>query len=171
MIEIKIATKTDAEILTLLGRITYTESHGHFIENKNDLLTYNNEEFSIKKTNEDLANKNILLYIMYVDKLPVGYAKLVLNAANINVPSKQTCRLEKIYILQDFIPLKVGQQFFDFINEVAKKLQFQTIWLTVYIKNSRAIGFYQKNEFKNVGTYNFNINGKDYENSIFLKKI
>ena len=44
------------------------------------------------------------------------------------------------------------------------------MWLSVYVKNNRAIRFYQKNEFKNVGELNFLVNGKDYENIIILKK-
>ena len=45
------------------------------------------------------------------------------------------------------------------------------MWLSVYIKNNRAIRFYQKNEFKNVGELNFIVNGKEYENIVFQKKI
>ena len=37
MINIKKAEASDADILALLGRLTYIESHGHFIEDKNDL--------------------------------------------------------------------------------------------------------------------------------------
>ena len=44
MVKIKIATKKDIEVLALLGRLTWIESHGHFIEDKNDVLKYLNDE-------------------------------------------------------------------------------------------------------------------------------
>lgn len=171
MLEIRIATEADTAILALLGRITYAESHGHFIDDKNDLANYINEAFSVSKTRQDIQNPKNLFYIIYADELPVGYAKLVLNALHESVVSENNCRLEKIYILNDFIPLKIGQQLLTFVEEKAKALQLDTMWLSVYIKNDRAIRFYERNEFKNVGELNFIVSGKEYENIVFSKKL
>ncbi len=171
MIKIKIATKADTEVLALLGRLTWAESHGQYIEDKNDVLKYLNENFSVFKTKQNISNPKQLFYIIYADDLPVGYAKLVVNASNENITSQNSCQLERIFILNDFIPLKIGQQLLTFVEEQAKKMQLDTMWLTVYIKNNRAIRFYEKNEFKNVGELNFTVNGRGYENIVFSKKI
>lgn len=171
MIKIKTAKEADAGLLALLGRITYVESHGHFIDNKNDLSKYIDNAFSVSKTRQDIKNTKNLLYIIYVDDLPVGYSKLVLNATHESVISLSNCRLERIYILNDFIPLKIGQQFLNFIEKKAKELKLDTMWLSVYIKNDRAIRFYEKNEFKNIGELNFLVNGREYENIVLSKKI
>ncbi len=79
MITFKTAIATDVEILALLSRVTYVESHGHFIDDKKDLFKYCEQAYSIKKTAEDLNDKSNLFYIVYVDELPVGYSKIVLN--------------------------------------------------------------------------------------------
>ncbi|WP_298903177.1 GNAT family N-acetyltransferase [uncultured Psychroserpens sp.] len=171
MINIKIATEADTAILALLGRLTWAESHGHYIEDKNDVSTYLNENFSVSKTKQHINNPNQHFYIIYVDDLPVGYAKLVLKASNKYMTSENSCQLERIFILNDFIPLKIGQQLLTFAENQAKTLQLETMWLTVYIKNKRAIRFYEKNEFKNVGDLNFFVNGKAYENIVFSKKV
>ncbi|WP_298545693.1 GNAT family N-acetyltransferase [uncultured Aquimarina sp.] len=171
MIKIKTATKADTEVLALLGRLTWSESHGHYIEDKNDVLKYLNENFSVFKTKQNINDPKQLFYIIYADDLPVGYAKLVVDASNKNITSQNSCQLERIFILSDFIPLKIGRQLLTFVEEQAKKLQLDTMWLTVYIKNNRAIRFYEKNEFKNVGELNFIVNGKGYENIVFSKKI
>lgn len=171
MVRIKIAAKADTEVLALLGRLTWAESHGHYIEDKNDVLKYLNENFSITKTKQNLDNPKVIFCIIYVDDLPVGYAKLVVNALNENIASQNSIQLERIFILNDFIPLKIGKQLLTFVEEKAKSLQLDTIWLTVYIKNERAIRFYEKNKFKNVGELNFIVNGKGYENIIFSKRL
>ncbi len=171
MIKIQIAKEADTEVLALLGRITWAESHGHYIDDKNNLLKYLNLNFSISKTKQEINNSKNLFYIIYVDDLPVGYAKLVVNAINESVASQNNCRLERIFIQNEFIPLKIGQQLLTFVEEKAKELQLDTMWLTVYIKNKRAIRFYERNEFKNVGELNFLVNGKEYENIVFSKKI
>jgi len=171
MINIQLAKEADTTILALLGRITWAESHGDYIDDKNNLFKYLNTNFSVSKTKEDLNNPKNLFYIIYVDNLPVGYAKLVINVINESVASNNNCRLERIFILNEFISLKIGQQLLNFVEEKAKELQLDTMWLSVYIKNKRAIRFYEKNEFKNVGEINFIVSGKDYQNIVFSKKI
>lgn len=171
MIKIKIATEADIDVLALIGRLTWTESHGPYIDDKNDLIKYLDANFSISKTKQDMDSPKYLFYIIYADDIPAGYAKLVLNAANESVTSQNNCRLERIFILNDFIPLKIGQQLLTFVEEQAKTLQLDTMWLSVYIKNNRAIRFYERNEFKNVGELNFIVNGKEYGNIVFSKKI
>ncbi len=171
MIKIKKAKKTDIEILALLGRLTWAESHGHYIDDKNNLLKYLDENFSVSKTEQNINNPKQLFYIMYADDLPIGYAKLIVNAIQENVASQNNCRLERIFILNDFIPLKIGKQLLTYVEEQAKALQLDTMWLSVYIKNKRAIRFYERNEFKNVGDLNFIVNGKSYENIVFSKEL
>lgn len=171
MIKIKTSKASDFEVLALLGRLTYVESHSQFIEDKNDLHQYINDAFSVSKTTQELSNPNNLFYIVYVDDLPVGYAKLILNKTHATITSQDSCLLDKIYILNEFIPLKIGQQFLDFLLKEAITLQLDTMWLSVYIKNSRAIRFYEKNEFENVGELNFLVNGKVYENIVLSKKL
>ena len=171
MIKIRTAKESDTEVLALLGRLTYAESHGHFIEDKNDLLKHLDENFSVSKTKQDLRNPKQIFYIVYVNDLPVGYAKIIVNAKHESITSQNNCCLEKIYILNEFIPLKIGHQLLIYVEAQAKALKLDTMWLSVYIKNTRAIRFYEKNEFKNVGELNFIVNGKSYENIVFSKKL
>ncbi len=171
MIKIIKAKERDSEVIALLGTITYTESHGHFIDDRNDLMKYNEDAFSVSKTKLDINNPNIIFYIMYKDNLPIGYAKLVLNAFHENGTLQDGCQLERIYILNDFIPLKIGYQFLNFLEEKVKALKLNTLWLSVYTKNTRAINFYQRNEYKETGKSVFLVNGKEYENKVFSKKI
>ncbi|SEB43443.1 Acetyltransferase (GNAT) family protein [Tenacibaculum sp. MAR_2009_124] len=171
MLEIKLANQTDVELIALLGRITYSESHGHFIKNQQDLFNYNNVAFSIENVSKDVANTNNIYFVLYYNSFPAGYAKIVLNAKNDNVDSNNCCRLERIYILNEFIPLKLGQTTLDFMLNKAKELNFDTVWLTTYIKNYRAIKFYQKNEFLQVGNYSFRVGESDYDNFVFSKPL
>ncbi len=171
MVSIQIAKEEDAVVLALLGRVTWAESHGDYIEDKNNLVQYLDKNFSVSKMKQDLNNANNLFYIVYVDDLPAGYAKLVVNSKNDSVASQNNCQLERIFIQKEFIPLKIGQQLLTFVQEKAKAIQLDTMWLSVYIKNYRAIRFYERNEFKNVGELNFLVNGKAYDNIVFSKRI
>ena len=171
MIEIKKATQKDAVILALLGRVAYIESHGHFIRSKEDLDQYVKHTFSVSNIEKDLLHPKNLFHILYVDKLPVGYTKLILNANPENITSNNNVLLEKIYVLNEFIPMKVGQQLLNFTEKKAKALNLDNMWLNVYIKNERAIKFYRKNHFKDIGTMDYLVNGTGYPNHVLSKKL
>jgi GNAT superfamily N-acetyltransferase len=168
---IKKAKAEDAAVLALLGLVTYNESHGQFIENKEDLKKYNEAAFSISKTKKDIQDRNNVFYIIYSNDVPAGYAKLVLNTKTDGVTSNKNCQLERIYILQEFIPLKISYKLLVFLEKEAHIFGLDTIWLSVYVKNLRAIKFYQKHDYKNVGKSVFLVNGKGYENMVFSKTI
>ncbi len=171
MIEIKKATPKNTEILALLSRITYIESHGHYIKDKNDLNQYVNHAFSVSKIGQEIRDSQSLFHIIYVNELPVGYFKLVLNDNHKNVPSPDNCRLERIYVLNEFIPMKLGQQLLNNAEEKARELKLDTMWLSVYIENNRAIRFYQKNGFTSIGELDFMVNGSIYKNYVLLKNL
>ncbi|SNR15374.1 GNAT family N-acetyltransferase [Tenacibaculum jejuense] len=170
-IEIKQATLKDLEVLALLGRVTFRESHSKYIEDKTNLNAYLEKAFSVSTTKKELANNNNLYFILYRNQLPVGYVKLVLNAPSEFIENQNCCRLERIYVLDEFITHKFGLELFKKTVEKAKELQFDMMWLTVYIKNTRAINFYEKNEFKEVGSISFQIGEQGYENPILAKKL
>lgn len=168
---IKRAKESDAEVLALMGLVTYNESHGQFIENKEDLKRYNETAFSISKTKKDIQNTSNVFFIIYANDTPAGYAKLVLNSNNESVISGKNCQLERIYVLQEFIPLKMGYKLLAFLEHEAVNLGFENMWLSVYVKNQRAIKFYQKHGYRIVGESVFMVNGQGYDNIVFSKKL
>ena len=171
MITIREATNNDVEVLALLGRITYNESHGHYIDNKTDLSNYNDTFFSLSKTQEDLTNPNNLFSIIYSNNFPVGYIKLVKNTTNQNIQSTNVCKLERLYILNDFIAQKIGSIAMDYILEKANELKFKELWLAVYKENTKAIKFYQRNGFSKVGNIIFKVGESDFDNYVLSKKL
>ena len=65
MIKIKKAKEKDIEVLALLGRLTWAESHGQYIDDKNNLSKYLDENFSVSKTKQNVNDPKQIFYIMY----------------------------------------------------------------------------------------------------------
>lgn len=171
MITIRRANTNDAVHIALLGRITYTESHGDFIENKAFLLDFYKTHYSVSKIREELNDDKNLYWIVFSDELPIGFAKVSLDVNYPNLESTNSCKLQRLYILNDFIALKIGSQLQDTILEKVTALKFDTIWLTAYYKNTKGIKFYKKYGFKEVGSIDFYVGEKNYENLVFAKKL
>lgn len=171
MTKIRLVTSSDNELLALLGRITFRESHGNYIENKTNLNKYLDKAFSYETTQKEINDSNNIYFIIYKNDFPVGYAKLVLNAISEFIPNQRSCRLERIYVLDEFISQKFGIELLNTTIKKAKELNFEIMWLSVYIKNTKAINFYLKNDFEKVGSISFKISKQGYENPIFAKKL
>ena len=168
-IEIRIATKKDAQFIALLGRITFTETFGHFFRDEQDLLNYYNSTFSVEKIENGIEKSNNVFWIAFVNQLPVGYAKLKLNSKSEFIDSENTCQLQKIYVLKDFLSMKIGFELQNLLLKKAKELEFKEIWLSVLNSNERAISFYKKNGFEKIGNHDFQIGKENFE-FIAMKK-
>ncbi len=171
MIEIRRAIPSDAVHIALLGRVTYTESHGDYIANKNDLLEFYNEHYAVSKIKEELNDSDAIFWIVFYNELPIGFAKLSLNIKHPINPEINSCKLQRLYILNDFIGLKIGSKLQEIILQNATDLKFKKIWLTAYYKNKKGINFYKKYGFKEIGNIDFFVGNSNYPNLIFDKNL
>ncbi|QOD60725.1 GNAT family N-acetyltransferase [Polaribacter haliotis] len=171
MVEIRKAKASDATHIALLGRITYTESHGDYIEEKEDLLKFYDTNYSVSKIREELNDAENIFWIVFFDELPIGFAKLSLNENFSKLDKSKSCKLQRLYILNDFIGHKIGSQLQEIILKTAIDLKFESIWLTAYYKNTKGLKFYQKYGFQQVGSIDFFVGKTNYENLIFSKKL
>ena len=171
MIEIRRATVADAIHIALLGRITYTESHGDYVENKKDLLDFYDKNYAVSNIRKELNDLENIFWIVFSDELPIGFAKLCLNENLSNLKDNNFCKLQRLYILNDFIALKIGSQLQDIILQEAIDLNYKSIWLTAYYKNTKGIKFYKKYGFEKVGEIDFIVGDTNYPNLIFAKNL
>ena len=162
-IKIRLANKEDAKFIALLGRITFTETFGHFFRDKQDLLNYYNSTFSVEKIENGIAKPNNVFWVAFENRLPIGYAKLKLNSKSEFIDSTNICQLQKIYVLKDFLSMKIGLELQNLLLKKAQELKFKEIWLSVLNSNERAINFYKKSGFEKIGNHDFQIGKENFE--------
>jgi len=162
-LEIKLAKEEDARLISLLGRVTFTETFGHLYRDRQDLLNYYESTFSVEKIESSISKANNFFWIASVNRLPVGYAKLKLNSASKFINADKVCQLQKIYVLKDFLSLKIGFELQNRLITKAKDDGFERIWLSVLESNERAIRFYKKNGFNAIGNHDFRIGKEVFE--------
>ncbi|MGB5821131.1 MAG: GNAT family N-acetyltransferase, partial [Saonia sp.] len=101
-------------------------------------------------------------WIAFVNELPIGYAKLKLNSRLEFIKGENVSQLQKIYVLKDFLSMKIGFELQQKLLEKARENKSETIWLSVLESNSRALNFYGKNGFATIGNHNFQIGKKNF---------
>ena len=170
-VEIRLAQEEDAQFIALLGRVTFTETFGHLFRDQNDLIDYYNKTFSVQKIKDGIRKQNNVFWIAFVNRLPVGYAKLKLHSRSEFIESKDVCQLQKIYVVRDFLSMRIGFELQESLLKKAKELGFSQIWLSVLNSNERAINFYEKTGFEKIGNHDFQIGKENFEFTAMLKTI
>lgn len=166
---IRKALLNDAEYISLLGRVTFTETFGHYFSHQQDLLDYYDNTFSVAKIRASLQNENNVFWIALWDELPVGYAKLKRFSKSDFIDSANVSQLQKIYVLKDFHAKKIGYQLQEAVFAEIIRLDNRTVWLSVLKNNINAITFYKKSGFLETGQHHFSI-GRENFDFLVLKK-
>nr|WP_299341884.1 GNAT family N-acetyltransferase [Allomuricauda sp.] len=171
MEQIRLAKKEDAISIALLGRVTFTQTFRRFFSDFEGLNNYLDATFAVEKIERGLEKENNVYWVAFVNRLPVGYAKLKLDSPSNFVPYENVGQLQKIYVLQDFLSLKIGKRLQDALLEKAKASGCEHIWLSVYKENQRALRFYEKNDFKIVGEHQFSIGNDTFDFEAMSKRL
>jgi len=152
---VKAAIK-DAELLSKIGTQSFIESHG-ISASKKDIENYLESKFTKEAFDAELTDSNNIFHILYYNKKPVGYSKIIYNVIQHNIPFENVTKLERLYVLEVFHHLRLGLELFLFNIELSKKNNQKGMWLYTWIENHKAIQFYKKVGFKIVGSYDFKI--------------
>jgi len=160
-IEIRRATASDVPVLALLGRVTYTQ----------DLQAYCNKVFAIDYLQLELSDPKSLYWMAFVDGIPAGFSVLKVDSPSALIPDKKTCQLYKIYVLSDFTSMRIGKQLQEALLSAAKSSTCEEIWVSAYYKNARAIAFYEKNGFNQIGDETFTVEGVNYRQTALSKRL
>lgn len=156
MITIVQANISDAHVLSSLGKQTFIESHGKSAPEK-DVTCYVTSKFTEQVFEVELQDVNNIFHILFFNEKPIGYSKIIYNASQENMPSKNITKLERLYVLQEFHHLKLGLELFNFNVSLSKKQDQAGMWLFVWVENHKAIHFYKKASFEIIGKYDFKI--------------
>jgi diamine N-acetyltransferase len=157
-IEIRKAAIADAEIIALLGRLTFRETFGAlFLGREAELIDYLDRTFSVTKIASSLSMPKNRYWLALLDGLPVGYAKQKLGSQNALIDDTSPAQLQKIYVLSEFIAHKIGHQLLKATLIEAEIEDVKVMWLSVLDINTHAIRFYERHGWATAGTAHYEI--------------
>lgn len=142
---------------------TFTDSNS-----EEDMEKYLSESLSLEKLKSELENTDSRFYFAENNGEVLGYLKLNFKNAQTEHELQNAMEIERIYVLKEFLGMKIGKFLFEKAVEVAQENRVDFIWLGVWEHNERAIQFYEKNGFKVFGKHNF-ILGTDIQTDLLMK--
>lgn len=150
---------TELVELQLISQRTFSETFAKD-NTPEDMECYLEEKLSIDELSREYADPCSTFYFaVYGDEI-IGYLKVNQTLDELEI--------ERIYVLQEFHGLGIGQLILDKAIELAKNANCQSIWLGVWEHNPRAIRFYEKNGFIPYGSHVFKL-GNDEQRDVLMR--
>jgi diamine N-acetyltransferase len=152
---IRRADATDAARVAAFAARTFRETFGQD-NSVEDMSLYLESAYSVEKQTAELSSPDILTLLAEQHGATIGFAMLRRNGpmpACVTMPDP--IELWRFYVDRAWHGRGVAPVLMDAVLDAARSLGSRSIWLGVWEQNARAIAFYTKHAFVDVGTHEF----------------
>ncbi len=168
IVTVRSASRDDLSLLTELSRTTFRSTFAQD-NTPEDMEAYLTENLSEEKIGRELSDPLSTFLIAERDGRPLGYAKLSEGTPDASVTGARAIELVRVYVLTEIIGSGIGARLMKECIGSATRRGYETIWLGVWENNSRAIDFYHRWGFSEVGSHLFQL-GSDPQTDLILQK-
>lgn len=158
----------DLNELIEISRTTYKDSFSNENTPEN-MESYLESSLNKSKLEKELLDNNSEFYFSRFENETAGYLKLNFGNSQTDLRETNGMELERIYVLKKFQGKRIGQYLMNHALQIAEKRNAEYVWLGVWEKNAKAIEFYEKNQFKIVGTHPFKM-GNEIQTDFIMKR-
>lgn len=165
------ANAATATRLAELGRQTFAETFAAD-NTPADMAAYLAETFGPDKQLAQLQDPNTVFLLAEMQGQAVGYAQLGLQSTlGLLADAKPVQQLEikQLYVAGDWVGTGLGGALMRRALEIAQTNSCTAVVLGVWERNERAIKFYQRFGFKEIGEHEF-VLGQDVQRDLILRK-
>ncbi len=153
-VSVRHAIDTDATLISVLASATFYEAYFEQDESSN-LSGYIHESFAVDEVRSQLQDPESSYILIFLDGKAVGYARLIENATSDGISPGSTIELRRLYMLERVWGTGIGTTLLEYCVDEGRNRGFDIFWLGVWEENERAIRFYDKFGFSQVGTISF----------------
>ncbi len=158
----------DLVTLHKLSCKTYSDTFGSMNTPAN-LKAYLEEAYDMSKLRAELSDHNSSFYFLYYKEELSGYLKLNEYKAQTDLNDPQSIEIERIYVAKEFQGKGLGNVLMSKAIDLAKERKKIYLWLGVWEKNDKAILFYTKNGFYEIGKHSFYM-GEEEQTDLIMRK-
>jgi diamine N-acetyltransferase len=163
------ASLDDAALLRALATSTF---HDTFAADNtpDDMVRYTLEAFGEGAQQAEIADARNTVWLAERDAEAVGYAMLREGEAPECVPAGDTIEIARLYSVRRWIGAGIGAALMQRCLDDAVARGKRSIWLGVWERNARAIAFYQRWGFEDVGIQSFRL-GHDVQTDRVMARV
>ncbi|TWC76345.1 ribosomal protein S18 acetylase RimI-like enzyme [Rhizobium sp. SJZ105] len=125
-------------------------------------------EFAPEKFLQHLQDANQIVLKCELEGNLLGYLRAHMDTKCPGSPSVK-CEVTTLYVQERYQNSGIGTRLLERLDQNLRGIGIDTYWLSVNAQNARAILFYQKRNFKRIGSIYFPLDGSQHENFVMLK--
>jgi GNAT superfamily N-acetyltransferase len=168
MIRIRQATIQDNELLAEIGAKTFYDSFAAD-NTAEDIAAYLSASFNPVKQRSELADSKAKFLIPEINGEAAGYTHLKFPDVPQEITSQRPMEIARFYVRKPWLGKGVGAHLMKACLQEARAADCDVIWLGVWKKNIRAIVFYRKWGFDEVGEQAFQL-GSDLQQDLLMAR-
>jgi diamine N-acetyltransferase len=133
-----------------------------------DMAAYTSEVFTVERQAAEIAGPDSAVLLLFTgDDTLAGYAHVARGSAPPFVKGERPVELKRFYLDRPLHGSGAAGPLMEAVIERARAWQGDALWLGVWDRNPRAIGFYEKMRFRAVGQQTFYL-GRDAQIDIVM---
>jgi GNAT superfamily N-acetyltransferase len=167
-ITIRPAVLEDAATLAELGASTFRETFEGICAPE-DMAAFLTKTYSEPLQRAELADPTRPAQILEIEGVPSGFCQLRLGHREPGVPGLRPVELQRIYLLRSAQGGGCGQTLMAASEGMAHAWGADVLWLGVWENNHKALAFYARSGFREVGEHVFRI-GDQVDRDLILAK-
>ncbi|HJV48278.1 MAG TPA: GNAT family N-acetyltransferase [Geothrix sp.] len=162
------AVPDDAAILADLGARTFRETFEQ-ICSPGDMEAFLEATYGEAIQRAELLDSSRPALVLEADGAPIGFAQLRMGHREPCITARRPVELQRIYVLRGSHGGGHGAALMNRAVELARDWGADVLWLGVWENNHRALAFYARNGFREVGEHIFKI-GDQVDRDLILAK-
>jgi len=155
-ISIRRAGAKDTSVLSQMGKLTFTQSYADIIP-AGELASYTSRAFSLEQIGAELGDADVTYLLALAGTGPCGYSKLAPSAVPPAINGPNPVELARLYVLPEWIGQGIGTMLIKESLDAALGAGHDSCWLRVWTGNERAIEFYRRWGFREVGSEPYHV--------------
>ncbi len=168
-VSIRRAAVADAGALAELAARTFNDTFAGS-NTAADMATHNARTYGVEIQRAEIAAPSIRTLIAERDGHAIAYAQLREESTPACVTTRPAIELWRFYVDKTTIGRGVAGELMAAVLDEAAGSSVRSIWLGVWERNPRAIAFYRKCGFSEIGSHRFQLGG-DLQNDLIFERL
>src|SRR5689334_21004220 len=118
-IKLRTADVYDAEMISLIGKISFRKEFEHSFKYKEDVDAYLKKIYNPDKIALSLCKENNVYILAMMDERPVGFAKVKKHSLNDQIEANFQMELQKLYVFPGYQDKGVGRALIEEVKKLA----------------------------------------------------
>jgi ribosomal protein S18 acetylase RimI-like enzyme len=170
MFSIRRAESKDAKALAGIAESTFRATFGS-ANSAVDMAAHCHNSYGEELQRTEIMNPHMVNLLCEQEDRLIGFAQLRWGEPPSCVKAQHPGEIQRLYVIESAHGKGVAQALMDACLEEMQSRSFDTVWLGVWEKNPRAIAFYKKIGFVEVGEHIFRVGDDPQRDVIMLKPI